>query len=435
MNKKLIEALDDLEESKGVSKEVIIDALEKALEKSYEKNFNDATNVDVIVDRENGDIQVYALREVVDDVEDRVTEVGLEEAKTILPSAELGDTIRVEVKPKNFGRVAAQTARNIVLQQLRDAERESIYNEYIDRMHEMITGTVQRVDYSNVYINLGMTEGVIPKNEQIPGEQLEAGERVKLYVADVRNSTKGAQVILSRSHYNLVVRLFEQEVPEIAEGVVEIYSVAREAGSRTKISVFTNDPFVDSIGACVGYKGGRVNLIVDELNGEKMDIVIYDKDPGVFISNALSPSKVNQVIVNHADHEAIIIVPDDQLSLAIGKEGQNVRLAAKLTGWKIDIKGQSQYDEDPDSFDAMAVSEEEAKSLKQDGEDLEIQDQIQDEEEKEESDLIQDKDTQVESEDESEEENTDSLTDEDSTDDTKEKNTDDESDDLLEIEE
>lgn len=352
MNKKLIEALEDLEESKGISKAVILEALEKALEKSYEKNFNDNTNVSVHINDNNGDIKVYALKTVVDEVEDKYSQISLEEAKTVRKTVAIDDVVQVEVKPKNFGRVAAQTARNIVIQKLRDAERESIYDEYINRVKEMITGTVQRVDYNNIYINLGMTDGVVPQSEQIPGETYEAGDRIKLYVAEVRNNTKGPQVLLSRANHNLVIRLFEQEVPEIADGTVEIFSIAREAGSRSKLAVFSNDPNVDPIGACVGYKGNRVNVIVDELSGEKMDIVIYDKDSSVFISNALSPSKVNKVIINEPDHSAIIVVPDDQLSLAIGKEGQNVRLAAKLTGWKIDIKGQSQYEESQEEYDA-----------------------------------------------------------------------------------
>lgn len=354
MNKKLIEALEDLESSKGISKAVILDALEKALQKSYEKNFNDRTNVLVNINDETGDIKVYSLKTVVECPTDPVKEISLEEARMQRKTAQLGDIFQSEVKPKNFGRVAAQTARNIVIQKLRDAERESIYEEYIDRVREMITGTVQRVDFNNIYINLGITDGVIPQSEQIPGEHFEPGDRVKLYVSDVRNSVKGPQILLSRAHHNLVVRLFEQEVPEIADGVVEIFSVAREAGSRTKIAVFTNDSNVDPIGACVGYKGSRVNVIVDELNGEKMDIVIYDKDPGIFISNALSPSKVSKVIINKKESSAVIIVPDDQLSLAIGKEGQNVRLAAKLTGWKIDIKGEKQYEENRDYFDSLA---------------------------------------------------------------------------------
>lgn len=355
MNKEFINALDEIERSKGISKSVVIEALEKALEKSYEKNFEEHTNVEVHINSESGEIKIFALKTVVDKVEDELNEILIDEAKQKKKRIEIGDTIQIPVKPKNFGRVAAQTARNIVIQKIRDAERQSIYDEYEDKLREMITGTVQRVDNNNVYINLGKTDGVILPNEQIPTEKLEAGDRVKLYVADVKNSTKGPQILLSRAHHNLVVRLFEQEVPEITDGVVEIYSVAREAGSRAKVAVFSNDPNVDSIGACVGYKGARVNVIVDELAGEKMDIIIYDTDPKVFIANSLSPSQVEKVLINEEEKSALVVVPDDQLSLAIGKEGQNVRLAARLTGWKIDIKGESQYLENQSEYDAMEL--------------------------------------------------------------------------------
>lgn len=350
MNKELLQALDELQNTKGIAKEVILDAMAKALEKSYEKNFQDETNVEVIADEMTGDFHVYQLREVVEKVEDPIRQIRLEDAVVRYPKAQVGDSIRIEVQPDNFGRIAAQTARNIIIQKLRDAEREAVYDAYIDRMKEMIVGTVQRIDNNNVYINLGKTEGVITKREQIPRERLHVGDRVKLYVCDVRISSRGPQILLSRAHPNLVARLFEQEVPEISDGVVDIYSVSREAGSRTKIAVWSHDPNIDPIGACVGYKGNRVNLIVEELVGEKMDIIIYSEDPKQFIANALSPSAVNKVILNEEDHSAVVIVPDDQLSLAIGKEGQNVRLAARLTGWKIDIKGQTQYDSDPVAF-------------------------------------------------------------------------------------
>lgn len=351
MNKELLQALDELQSTKGISKEVILDGVAKALEKSYEKNFEDETNVEVTADPETGDFHVVQIREVVENVEDPIGQISLEEAQKSMKNAQVGDTVRVEVKPNNFGRIAAQTARNIIIQKLRDAEREAVYDAYIDRMKEMIIGTVQRTDHNNIYINLGKTEGVITKREQIPNEHLHVGDRVKLYVCDVRVSSRGPQILLSRAHSNLVARLFEQEVPEIADGIVEIYSVSREAGSRTKIAVYSKDPNVDPIGACVGYKGNRVNLIVDELNGEKMDIIIYSENPKEFIANALSPSEVTHVILQEEEKAATVIVPDDQLSLAIGKEGQNVRLAARLTGWKIDIKGEAQYNEDPSAFE------------------------------------------------------------------------------------
>lgn len=358
MNKELLQALDELQNTKGISKEVILEAMAKALEKSYEKNFQDETNVEVVADAMTGDFHVYQLREVVEKVEDPIRQIRLEEAVVRYPKVQVGDSIRIEVQPDNFGRIAAQTARNIIIQKLRDAEREAVYDAYIDRMKEMIVGTVQRIDNNNVYINLGKTEGVITKREQIPGEHLHVGDRVKLYVCDVRISSRGPQILLSRAHPNLVARLFEQEVPEIADGVVDIYSVSREAGSRTKIAVWSHDPNIDPIGACVGYKGNRVNLIVDELIGEKMDIIIYSEDPKQFIANALSPSAVNKVILHEEENSVVVIVPDDQLSLAIGKEGQNVRLAARLTGWKIDIKGQSQYDADPLAFEEEDSREE-----------------------------------------------------------------------------
>ena len=357
MNKELLQALDELQSTKGISKEVILDAVAKALEKSYEKNFEDETNVEVTADPETGDFHVVQIREVVENVEDPIGQISLEEAQKSMKNAQVGDTVRIEVKPNNFGRIAAQTARNIIIQKLRDAEREAVYDAYIDRMKEMIIGTVQRTDHNNIYINLGKTEGVITKREQIPNEHLHVGDRVKLYVCDVRVSSRGPQILLSRAHSNLVARLFEQEVPEIADGIVEIYSVSREAGSRTKIAVYSKDPNVDPIGACVGYKGNRVNLIVDELNGEKMDIIIYSENPKEFIANALSPSEVTHVILQEEEKAATVIVPDDQLSLAIGKEGQNVRLAARLTGWKIDIKGEAQYNEDPSAFEAVNKDE------------------------------------------------------------------------------
>lgn len=358
MGKELIAALDEVERSKGVSKEVLIDALKKALERSYEKNYPDHSNVEIELDEDKGDFKVYALKEVVETVTDPQSQVALEAVKGTRSKVELGDILRVEEKPKDFDRVAAQAAKNIIMQKIRDAERQSVYDQFIDREHELITGTVQRADLGNAMINLGTAEGVVPHKELIPGERLRAGDRVKLYVLEVRNNQKGAQILLSRAHADLVVRLFEEEVPELAEGLVEIYSIAREAGSRSKIAVFANEPDIDPIGACVGYKGSRVNAVVDELHGEKMDIVIYDPDPKVFITNALSPARVNRVIPKEADKSALVVVPDDELSLAIGKEGQNVRLAARLTGWKIDIKGQSDFDE----MDYVDEEEQEAEA-------------------------------------------------------------------------
>lgn len=341
MNADFIQALTEIEKEKGIPKAVIFEALKKALEKSYEKNFNDKANVIVEIDEDTGKIDVFSLLSVVEEVRDPLTEIMLESARTLQPSAMLGDTVRRAVTPKDFGRISAQTARNIVIQKIKDAERDVVYNEFADREKEMITGTVQRYERNNVYINMGRTEGILPQSEQVPGERVVPNQRMKLFIQEVRNSPKGPQIVLSRANPGLVIRLFEMEVPEIADGIVEIFSIAREAGSRTKISVFSRDENVDPVGACVGFKGARVKAIVDELGGEKIDIIIWDKDIHTFIANSLSPSKVKRVIIKDKEKTALVIVPDDQLSLAIGKEGQNARLAAKLTGWKIDIKGES----------------------------------------------------------------------------------------------
>lgn len=345
MNAEFIQALTEIEKEKGIPREVIFDALRKALEKSFEKNFDDRSNVVVDIDEETGKIDVFALYTVVDEVEDTMTELTLEQARNEKPGAMVGDILRRQVTPRDFGRISAQTARNIVIQKMKDAERDVVYNEFISREKEMITGTVQRFERNNVYVNMGRTEGLLPFSEQVPGERIVPGQRLKLYIQEVRNSPKGPQIVLSRANPGLVIRLFEMEVPEISDGVVDIYSVAREAGSRTKIAVFSKDPNVDPVGACVGFKGTRVKAIVDELGGEKIDIIIWDKDIRSFIANSLSPSKVDRVVIKEKEKTALVVVPDDQLSLAIGKEGQNARLAAKLTNWKIDIKGESFVEE------------------------------------------------------------------------------------------
>lgn len=362
MNTEFIRALDEIEREKKIPKDVIFEALEKALIKSYEKNFDDKGNVRVELNRETGDIKVFAVKEVVEDVEDKVTEMALEEALLKDPALKLGDQISVEVTPRNFGRIAAQTARNIVIQKIKDAERDVIYEEFVDREKEIITGLIQRIDFNNIYINLGKAEAMIPPSEQVATEKYKAGTRLKVYIAEVRNTSKGAQIILSRSNPGLVIRLFELEVPEINDGTVEIYSIAREAGSRTKLAVFSKEPGVDSVGACVGFKGARVNSIVEELQGEKIDIIVWDKDVKTFIANALSPAEVMEVIVSEKEKSARVIVPDDQLSLAIGKEGQNARLAAKLTGWKIDIKGAKQHAE---SLEGLKKEDEEVLEVEE----------------------------------------------------------------------
>ena len=372
-------ALDELEKDKNIDKSVILEALEKALIKSYQKNYDNAENVDVVVDKETGNIEVFALRTVVDEVNDNVNEISLKEANEIDKELGIGDVARIKIAPKNFGRVAAQTARNIVIQKIRDAQRDSVYGEYLDRENEMITGTIQREDKYNVYINLDKIEGVVPLKEQVASEKYIPNERMKFLIKDVKSSSKEPQIILSRSSENLVKRLFELEVPEINDGTIEIYSIAREAGSRTKIAVFSNDDAIDAVGACIGYKGVRVNSIVDELQNEKIDIINYDKDIKVFISNALSPADIVDVLINEKKKQSLVVVNDYQLSLAIGKEGQNARLAARLTSWKIDIKSKEDFDtmsqEDIDQILGLVDDEEESST-----DSIETSDEISDDE-------------------------------------------------------
>ena len=345
MNKEFIIALEELEKTKNVDKRIILEALEKALVKSYQKNYDNNENVDVSIDDETGEIEVYSLKNVVEEVNEPIAEISKTKAKEIDPKLDLGDICRVKIAPKNFGRVAAQTARNIVIQKIRDAQRDSVYSEYLDRANEIITGVVQREDKFNVYINLDKIEGIIPIKEQVENETYTPNQRIKVLIKEVKNTTKEPQIILSRKDKALVVRLFELEVPEITNGIIEIYGIDREAGSRTKIAVFSNDPEIDSIGACIGFKGSRVNSIVEELQGEKIDIINYDKDIKVFIKNSLSPAEINEVYINDKKKQSLVVVREDQLSLAIGKEGQNARLAARLTGWKIDIKSNLQFEE------------------------------------------------------------------------------------------
>ncbi|WP_077367529.1 transcription termination factor NusA [Anaerosalibacter sp. Marseille-P3206] len=346
MKAEFIEALQEIEKDKGISKEIIFDALEAALISGYKKNFGSSQNVEVEIDRTTGSVKVFAKKTVVEDVEDELLEMSIEEAKKIDLKYEIGDVVQLEVTPKDFGRIAAQTAKQVVMQKIKEAEREVIFDEFINRENEIVTGLVQRVSKNIVYIDLGKTEGVLPPTEQIEGEVYEQGDRIKVFILEVKKTTKGPQIVLSRSHPGLVKRLFELEVPEIQEGVVEIYAISREAGSRTKLAVFSREENVDPVGACVGFKGSRVKAIVDELNGEKIDIVIWSKNMDEFIANSLSPSKVINVDIDEKERSAVVVVPDYQLSLAIGKEGQNARLAAKLTNWKIDIKSESQYKEE-----------------------------------------------------------------------------------------
>lgn len=345
MDKDFILALTELEKEKGIPRENIFLALEKALIKSYEKNFDNNANVTVEIDRITGDIKVLAVKEVVGEVENPITQISIDETRAMKGSYELGDNVFIEITPMNFGRIAAQTARNIVIQKIKDYERDIIYSEYADRERELINGLIQRIDGGNLYVDLGKMEGIVPPQEQIQGESYNLQDRKKFYISEVKSTTKGAQVILSRTAPGLIRRLFELEVPEVTDGSVEIFSISREAGSRTKISVLAKIEDLDPVGACVGFKGSRVKAIVDELGGEKIDIVVWDKDPRIFIANSLSPAETNSVYVNQKEKSAVAFIKEDQLSLAIGKEGQNVRLAARLTGWKIDIKGNSKLDE------------------------------------------------------------------------------------------
>ncbi len=343
MNLDFLKALDDLEREKHMSKDMLLEAIESALVSAYRKNYNTTQNVRVDINRETGDINVYMRRDVVEEVEDPFSQASLEEAQEIDPEYEIGDVIEYQVTPMDFGRIAAQTAKQVVVQRIREAERGMIYDDYVGRQGELVTGIVQRISNGTVFVNIGRAEGILSQNEQIRGERYRVNERIKLFVMDVKKTSKGPQVFLSRTHPGLVKRLFELEVPEIQEGTVEIRSISREAGSRSKIAVCTYDENVDPVGSCVGTRGARVQAVVDELGGEKIDIINWSDDPGKLICAALSPAKVEMVRVNTAEKSATVVVPDYQLSLAIGKDGQNVRLAARLCSWKIDIKSHSQY--------------------------------------------------------------------------------------------
>ncbi|MBS3680011.1 transcription termination/antitermination protein NusA [Ornithinibacillus massiliensis] len=346
MSSQLFDAIENLGKEKGIDKEILIEALEAALISAYKKNFKSATNVRVELDKKSGTMRVFSRKTVVEEVLDNQQEISLEEAKKINPNYEIEDIIEVEVTPKDFGRIAAQAAKQVVTQRVREAERGVIFSEYSDREEDVMTGIIQRIDPRFVYVNLGKIEAKLPESEQMPTEEYQVHDRLKVFVTKVENTSKGPQIFISRSHPGLLKRLFEMEVPEIYDGIVEIKSVAREAGDRSKIAVFAEDPEIDPVGSCVGQKGQRVQTIVNELKGEKIDIVEWSEDPVVYVSNALSPSKVIEVLVNEEEKSTTVIVPDYQLSLAIGKRGQNARLAAKLTGWKIDIKSETEAREE-----------------------------------------------------------------------------------------
>lgn len=419
MNEELIQALNEMEEEKGISKEIILDALEAALISGYKKNFGSAQNVDVRVNRRTGEIKVFSIKTVVENLEedldydieeierpkiDELFEVCYDEVENLAekgriyfleensysemeglnidefidesekdpdlkgklikllidksgkldPEPQIGDKLYIEITPKDFGRIAAQTSKQVITQKIKEAERDVIYNEFLEKEDEILTGYVERITSNGIIINLGKVEGILSISEQIPGETFEIGERVKVYVVEVRKTSKGPQIILSRTNPGLVRRLFELEVPEIKDGIVDIFNTSREAGSRTKIAVYSNEKDIDPVGSCVGFKGNRVKVIVDELCGEKIDIIVWDENPEVFIRNSLSPAKALKVELNEKENRALVVVPDYQLSLAIGKEGQNARLAAKLTGWKIDIQNETQYSESTEKKDLEA---------------------------------------------------------------------------------
>ncbi len=346
MNVELMKALEQIEEEKGIGKEVIIEAIEAALLSAYKKNYGaSAQNMRIEVDRETGEMRAYQIRTIAEAVEDEHAQIALAEAQQWDPTAKVGDMVEIEVTPRDFGRIAAQTAKQVVVQRLREAERDLVYKEFRDREGDIVTGTVQRIERKNVYLDLGRIEAVLPPTEQIPRESYRQSERIKAYVVEVRQGTRGPQIVVSRTHPGLLKRLFELEVPEIYEGIVEIKAIAREAGGRSKIGVASRDKNVDAVGACVGPKGTRVQSIVDELKGEKIDIVPWNADQALFVAGALSPAKVTRVEIDEDTKTALVIVPDNQLSLAIGREGQNARLAAKLTGWRIDIKSEMQIKE------------------------------------------------------------------------------------------
>lgn len=347
MNKELMEALDILEKEKDISKETLFDAIENSLITACKNHFGKSDNVRVEMNRDTCDFKVYAERTVVEEVEDACLEIALPDALMLDNEAGIGDVINVEIKSKEFGRIATQNAKNVILQKIREEERSVLYNQFYGKEKDVVTGIVQRNIGRNISVNLGKADAILAENEQVKGEVLKPTERVKVYILEVKNTTKGPKIMVSRTHPELVKRLFEAEVAEVQDGTVEIKSISREAGSRTKIAVWSNNPDVDPVGACVGMNGARVNTIVDELHGEKIDIINWDENPAILIENALSPAKVISVIADGDEKTAKVVVPDYQLSLAIGKEGQNARLAARLTGFKIDIKSETQAKDAP----------------------------------------------------------------------------------------
>ena len=351
MNNELLEALNILEQEKNISKETLLEAIENSLLTACKNHFGKADNVKVVIDPDTCEYHCFQEKTVVEEVEDPIEQISLVNAQMINRKYELGDVVQVEVKSKEFGRIATQNAKNVILQKIREEERKVIYDEYNGLEKEVVTGIVQRYVGRNVSINLGKADALLTESEQIKGEVFQPTERIKVYILEVKATPKGPKILVSRTHPELVKRLFESEVAEVREGIVEIKAISREAGSRTKIAVWSNDPDVDPVGACVGMNGARVNAIVNELRGEKIDIITWDENPAILIQNALSPAKVISVIADADEKAAKVVGPDYQLSLAIGKEGQNARLAARLTGFKIDIKSETQARESGDFID------------------------------------------------------------------------------------
>ena len=366
-NNELLEALNILEQEKNISKETLLEAIENSLITACKNHFGKSENVKVNIDPETCEYHVFQEKKVVEKVEDPVEEISLVNAKMIDSKYELDDIVNVEVKSKEFGRIATQNAKNVILQKIREEERKVLFDEYYSKEKDIVTGIVQRYVGKNVSINLGKVDAILTENEQVKGEVFQPTERIKVYILEVKSTSKGPRVLVSRTHPELVKRLFESEVAEVKDGTVEIKAIAREAGSRTKIAVWSNDPDVDPVGACVGMNGARVNAIVNELRGEKIDIITWNENPAMLIENALSPAKVISVIADAEEKAAKVVVPDYQLSLAIGKEGQNARLAARLTGFKIDIKSETQAREAGDFFDYENEYEDD-ESYEEDGE-------------------------------------------------------------------
>ena len=363
-NKELILALEDLEKEKGIKKEYLLESIESALVTAYKRNFDALENVKVVMDKQTGATYVYSIKEVVERANDPVQEISLDEAKKINKSIQIGDNVEIEIVPKNFGRIAAQTAKQVIVQKIREAEREILYNDYSDKKGEIVSGPIQKAERGIVVMDLGKLEGVMPLKEQIPTEHYSVNDKIKAYVVDVEKGEKGApQVIVSRSHPDFVRKLLEFEIPEIYEGLIEIKSVSRDPGKRSKVAVYSQDPTIDPVGSCVGQRGIRIQNVINELHGEKIDVIEWSPDISIYIAAALLPAKIMAVDSKEEERFAQVIVPDDQLSLAIGKAGQNARLAARLTNWKIDIKSESQFRQ---MLEEKANSENEEKVENQD---------------------------------------------------------------------